>query len=54
MQVNALFASSCLGLVGVTQGTKAIGMLLQVAFERSFAQRGHSLAGFSSSTEVAN
>jgi hypothetical protein len=45
-QVNVLFASSRLGLVRVIQGTKTIGALLQVVvvFERSFAQRGHSLA----------
>jgi hypothetical protein len=37
-------ASSRLGLVGAGQGDKTIGMLLQVLFECSFVQRGHSLA----------
>jgi hypothetical protein len=43
-QVSVLFVSSRLGLGGVAQGAKAMGMLLQVLFECSFMQRGHSLA----------
>jgi hypothetical protein len=44
MQVSVLFASSRLGLIGVTQGAKVVGMLLQMMPECFFVQRGHSLA----------
>jgi hypothetical protein len=43
-QVNVLFISLRLELIGVAQGIKAIGALLQMLFECSFTQRGHSLA----------
>jgi hypothetical protein len=43
-QANVFFASSRLGLVGVIQGVKMIGTLLQMTPECSFVQRSHSLA----------
>jgi hypothetical protein len=40
---QCFFVSSHLGLVGAGQGNKAIGTLLQMLFECSLMQRGHSL-----------
>jgi hypothetical protein len=51
----AVFVLLHLGLVGVIQGIKTIGILLLMAFECSFAQRGHSLAlALRSSVEAPN
>jgi hypothetical protein len=41
---QCFFVSSHLRLVGAGQGDKTIGTLLQMLFECSFVQRGHSLA----------